>query len=229
MNKLYTISDAADYSGQSESKVRRAANSGDLAGQIVAGTYIFSEKAVNGWMLGLEIVTHKLLTVNTASRDYHVSRNRLYSLIRAGTLPATKIKSRGSLGWAYVFYESDLEAVGKGLDRVSSGPAVKDDIDQRLERSNGSWAIRGTKNKSGKPFAYRSKNQARRRAREAYSEPLLFRAGDSVFIRPTDTYDPLLVDFILVEDVTWIDKSILTKYKNGKPVLMPIRWLRSKK
>ena len=226
MDKLYTIPEVSEYSGASISKVRRATNSGDLAGQIVAGTYVFSKKAVNAWLLGLTVVARKLLTINTASRDYNVSRNRLYTLIREGTLPATKIKARGGFGWAYVFYETDLLAVGKGLERVSSGPAVKDDIDQHLERSNVRYAIIGTKDKYGRPFTYRNKNQARRRAREAYGEELYFKKGDSVFIKPKGG---TMTEVNLVEDVTWIDKVAKIQQGNHTPVLVPVRWLWSKK
>lgn len=227
MDKLYTIPEAAEYSGLSEGKVRRAANSGNLCGQIVAGTYLFTKQALDSW-LGpfVSVDLPNLLTINTATRDYNVSRNRLYTLIQAGTLPAAKVKTRGGFGWSYIFTEADLLAVGKGLGRVPSGPAVKDNVDQHLEYSNDRWAIRGTKNKYGQPFTYWHKNQARRRAREAYSEPPLYHQGDTVFIKPKDGK---MVEAVLVEDVTWIDQTVLIKYNNQAPALVPIRWLWSKK
>ena len=227
--KLYTIPEAAEYAYSSESKVRKAAKSGDLAGQIVAGTYVFSEAAIDTWLLGFKPkVPHKLMTVNTAGRDYDVGRNRLYTLIKDGTLPAVKIKARGSFGWAYVFYEADLKAVGKELGRSRSGPAVKDDIDKHIGQVGNRYLILGTKDRKGKPFSYLNLNQARRRAREAYSEPPLYKMGDSVFIKPPGTAT-IMTEVVLVEDVTWIDKAILVKYDNGAPARMPIRWLRSKK
>ena len=229
MDKLYTIPGVAEYSGASKNKVRRAANSGLLVGQVVAGTYIFSEAAIDAWLLGLKVEARTLLTINTAAKKYGVSRNRLHTLIQEGTLPAIKIKARGSAGWAYVFYDIDLRAVGKDLSRIPSGPAVKDDIDRYLEHSSGRYAILGTKNKYGHPFSYKHKNQARRRAREAYGEELLYTESDSVFIKPKDGH---MVEAVLVEDVTWIDQTILIKHNNRKPALVPIRWLwgkRSKK
>jgi len=227
MDKLYTIPEAAEYGGVSESKVRRAANSGDLAGQIVAGTYIFTEASVDTWLLGLKPKQPRpLLTVNTASRDYNVSKNRLYTLLQKGALPAIKIKARGGFGWAYVFTEDDLLAVGKGLEQVPSGPAVKDNVDDHLERSNGRWAIKGTKDKYGKPLSYRNKNQARRRAREAYGEPPLYQKGDSVFIKPKNGH---MQEVVLLEDVTWIDQAILVRRNNSKTALLPLSWLWSKK
>jgi len=226
--KPYTIPEAAEYAYCSESKVRKAAKSGELAGQIVAGTYVFSEAAIDAWLLGVKVVARRLMTVNTAGREYNVSRNRLYVLIKDGTLPAAKIKARGSFGWAYVFYEDDLKAVGKELGRSRAGPAVRDDIDKHIGQVGNRHLILGTKDREGRPFSYLNLNQARRRAREAYSEPPLYKMGDSVFIKPSGPAT-IMTEVVLVEDVTWIDKAILVKYDNGAPVRLPIRWLRSKK
>jgi hypothetical protein len=227
-NKLYTIPDTAEYAGCSESKVKRDIKAGKLNGQIVAGTYVFSQKAVDAWLLGLSHQVNKLLTVSTASLEYNVGRHRLYALIKDGTLPAHKVRTRGHVGWAFVFYEKDLLAVGKDLAPAPSGPAVKDNVDQRLEYEHtfGMWQILGTKNKFGKPFAYKNKNQARRRAREAFSEPPLYKEGDSVFIKPKGG---TMHEVVLLEDVTWIDQSIRVRHNNSRSVLLPIGYLWSKK
>jgi hypothetical protein len=152
--------------------------------------------------------------VLTGARAAGVSTRQIRKAIENDTLPVVKIATTGRHGWAYVFTEDDLNAANLNPDRP--GPIPKGAADAHIALAGGVYVVLGTHNRKGHPYKYKRLAVARRRAREAYDERLIFRPGEQ-FLVEADDGD--VVAATVVEGVTNIDQTIIALVKGKRRVV----------
>lgn len=214
--ELMTINDIAKITIHTPKSIRAHIKKGNLVGQKVAGTYIFWRSVVYCWILNwrtdLEL-QEKLYSVNGAAKYLSIDPRRIRALAVNGDLDYEKIETLGKQGWAMIFLESDLDKID--ASPLKRGPSPKGDEHIR-QIEDGRYEVIGTRDGKGRPYRYLRLAVARRRAREAYQDGLLYKTGDRVFswLHTKDLrqlYGKRAVMATLVEDVTHIDQSIIVQ------------------
>jgi hypothetical protein len=218
MRKTRTLSlkqfcDQLEYSPK---ELRGKIVSGELDAQKVAGTYLIGAREACQ-LAGMEIpdwwTPLRFYSVNGAAKYLGIDSRRIRALAASGDLDYDKIETLGKHGWAMIFLERDLDGINTSPLRRGPAPTGDEHINQI---DDGRFEIVGTRDSKGRSYRYLRLAVARRRAREAYQDGLLYKTGDQVFVglnikELRQVYGARTILATLVEDVTHIDKSIIVQ------------------
>ena len=202
-------------------RFRHALRHDKLRGQTVGGVYVFTQEQLDAWKAGNPPVdaSVELFSPREAARYLGVGQRAIYTLIREGTLkPVKEIQAEGKMPLK-ILTKKQLDEIRSVAENTKKEPGrpISDNVDTFLDKRNGYYFIRNSRNRQGEEYHYRNKYKARWKARNMiYGNPQ-YAIGEKVIVLGKGTGEIMAL-------VSPIDMTALVAIK-GKWELVPTRLL----
>ena len=217
--KFYNLEQAAEKLSMRQEGALALCQSGWF-GQKVANTWLITGQEIKAYFAGKVIERGKLPKLYDADhviKDLRISRSRFYRLVAQNKIKGLRFGNRGG-NPNLVFTAEQLVAAKEAVAGIDGSGQRYVDADQHIEERDGRFYVLGTltEDPDGVERNYKSRTIARAKAREAYGQAPVYKAGDS--LRYGDQ------KITVLKDVTPIDGLAHLKI-GGVEVLWPVRRL----